>query len=322
MLSRYGFDLAPAASLYDWQVEGVVSSETEVFLPQGAERYLRSDNPILMDLSNRYQESDYPSHEILLWTEDRVSDKDMLYFRGHNAYLYQEGKFNRNILGYLLAYYYAKSLDDEHLLDKLREDNSFGAITFEIDGKKVSRDLLDSVLEIYFLDRNLDLFARENLRVLDIGAGYGRLAHRMAQSLPNLGMVYCTDAIPVSSFLADYYLKFRKVDEKAQVILLNEIKAKIIPGSIDLAVNIHSFSECALPAIDWWLKLLVEKEIPYLMIVPNSGEELLNNHGQDFKPLLNRHGYQLTALEPKYQDPQLQKYALNPDHYHLYKLSS
>jgi hypothetical protein len=142
----------------------------------------------------------------------------------------------------------------------------------------------------------------------------------MARALPNVGIIYCTDAIPVSSFLADYYLAFRKVDEIAQIITLDEIKERLLPGSIDLAVNIHSFSECTLPAIDWWLALLEEKEIPNLMIVPNSGEELLNNHGQDFEPILKNHGYQLSALEPKYQDPQLQKYALNPDHYHLYQL--
>ncbi|MCJ7735238.1 MAG: hypothetical protein MUP11_11890, partial [Anaerolineales bacterium] len=145
--------------------------------------------------------------------------------------------------------------------------------------------------------------------------------HRMVKALPNLKSYYCADAIPVSSFIAEYYMRFRGIDNKAHVAGLDTIQNDIKVGEIDLAVNIHSFSECTLTAIEWWLKLLREKEVPALMIVPNSGTDLLTNDGQDFQHLVEQYGYQLVTREPKYKDPVVQKYALSPDYFYLFKLT-
>jgi hypothetical protein len=170
------------------------------------------------------------------------------------------------------------------------------------------------------LEDHLGIFNIEDLNVLDIGAGYGRLAHRMATALPNLKFYGCADAIAVSSFIAEYYLQYRHVDNKAQILPLDTIEDDLKNNSIDLALNIHSFSECTLSAIQWWMRLLQENQVPYLMIVPNSGTALLTQDGKDFRPLINQYGYEFMAVEPKYQDPVVQKYALNPDHFHLFKL--
>ena len=206
------------------------------------------------------------------------------------------------------------------MLKKLEEDNAFGAITYTIDGKQVSRDLLDSILEIYFLDNHLQLFQNPGFSVLDIGAGYGRSAYRMVKTFPNLKQYYCTDAIAISSFIAEYYLKFRGVEDKTRILHLDTIKEDLREASVDLAVNIHSFSECTLPAIEWWLALISENQIPHLMIVPNSGAELLTQDNLSFYPLVTKYGYEPIAMEPKYKDPVVQKYALNPDHFHLFRL--
>jgi len=319
VLARYGFDIIPSTVVYDWQNGDLVQAPRKILLPDDARNILSPENPVLLDLQKRYQETNYPHCETLLWTEDRVKADDILYFRGHNAFVFQEGRFNRNLFGYLLAYYYIKSIDHQNLLELLQEDAAFGAITYVIDQKQVSRDLLDSVLEIYFLERNLGIMSQEKLSVLDIGAGYGRLAHRMAGALPNLKSYVCTDAIALSSFIADYYLGYREIKDKASVLHLDRIQEELPQGSIDLAVNIHCFSECKPLAIGWWLDLLAEKKVPYLMIVPNSGKRLLTYDRQDFQSLVEKYGYHLIALEPKYQDPVVQKYALNPDHFHLYQ---
>jgi len=319
VLARYGFDIVPSVLVYDWQIGKLDQPPREVYLPETALRDLVPDNPVLLDLQKRYQEVKYPCREALLWTEDFVNAEDILYFRGHNAYVFQEGRFNRNMFGYLLAYYYTKSIDHLGLLDLLKEDGAFGAITYEFDGKPVSRDLLDSVLEIYFLEDQLGITKLDKISVLDIGAGYGRLAHRLVEALPNLKTYSCTDAIAVSSFLADYYLGFRGIKDKAKMLPLDQIRNDLKKGSVDLAVNIHSFSECTLPAIEWWLELLADLEVPYLMIVPNSGERLLTYDRKNFLPLVEKYGYHLIALEPKYHDPAIQKYALAPDYFHLYK---
>jgi hypothetical protein len=320
MLARYGFDLVPRMNIYDWQIKRFQMEPSEIYLPEGAQSYLSPTNPVLESYARRYANSEYPVNNVLLWTEDRVSSEDILYFRGHNAYVYQEGYNNRNIFGYLLAYYYLKSIDHLDLLGKLKEDNAFGAITYTIDGRQVSRDLLDSILEISFLDRHLDLFGKREFSVLDIGAGYGRSAHRMVKAFPNLKNFGCTDAIAVSSFIAEYYLKFRGIDNKAKMFPLDTVKKDIHMNSFDLALNIHSFSECTLAAIEWWMALLSENRIPYLMIVPNSGTELLTQDKDSFRHLIEKYGYELLVMEPKYKDPVVQKYALNPSHYHLFKL--
>jgi putative sugar O-methyltransferase len=243
----------------------------------------------------------------------------MLYFRGHNAYLYQDGRFNRNVIGYLLSYYYIKSIDKYQLLERLLEDNSFGAITYLIDGKLVSRDLLDSIREIYFLDSHLNLIDRSKFSVLDIGAGYGRLAYRMVEAFPNLESYLCTDAIAVSTFVAEYYLKFRKTENRTKILPLDTVSDDLKDYKVDLAVNIHSFSECSLKAIDWWMNILAQNKIPYLLIVPNSKDDLLTQNRESFSYLVEEAGYKLISRGPRYDDPMLQKYALNPDYFHLYK---
>ena len=319
ILAFNGFVMIPKVNVYDWQTGDLPQKSRKIYLPENAEDYLTPENPILRKINESYRESDYPSGEVLVWTDDLVNASDLLYFRGHNAYVFQEGSCNRNLIGYLLAYYYTKSIDQFGLLNSLKEDTAFGAHTYRIDEREISRDLIDSILEIYFLERNLGIFQIDDFTVLDIGAGYGRLAHRMANALPNLKSYYCTDAIAVSAFIADYYLQFRQITEKARVIPLNTIRDEVDPDLIDLAVNIHSFSECTLPAIEWWLALLQDKKVPYLLIVPNSGDQLLTNDKKDFSPLLQTYGFELVTKEPKYLDPIVQKYAMNPDHYHLYK---
>lgn len=319
VLAKYDLDLVSKSLIYDWQIEEININQREVLVPEGAIEYLIPSNPQLLAYQDRYKKCNYPSSEVLKWTPELVNDMDILNFRGHNAYVFQEGSCNRNLFGYLLAYYYVKSVDKHGFLDIFNEDNAFGAITYGFDGRLISRDLLDSILEINFLERNLGLLKRKSLTVLDIGAGYGRLAYRMCKAIPNISSYYCTDAVPLSTFIADYYLKFRGVNANAKVLPLDRIEKQMEDEPIDLALNIHSFSECKLVAIEWWLEILNRYQVPYLMIVPNSGKELFTNDQMDFKPLVQRYGYELMALESKYQDPIVQKYALNPDHYHLYK---
>jgi hypothetical protein len=316
---RYGFALVPKHLVYDWQTQGSVYDRKKTLLPPGAKDFLKPENPRLLNLQEEYQNCDYPSDDILVWDSERVKIDDMLYFRGHNAYVFQEGGSNRNIFGYLLAYYYTKSNQELNLFESLTEDDAFGAMTYDFDGKIISRDLLDSILEISFLERHLNISNKKGINVLDIGAGYGRLAHRMTESLSNLEGYYCTDAIPVSTFLAEYYLEYRKVDHKARILPLNLVDSKLNDINIDLAVNIHSFSECTLTVIEWWLDLLEKNEIPYLMVVPNSSEGMFTNDKKDFLPLIHKAGYQLLTREPKYQDPIVQKYAMNPDLYYLFE---
>jgi hypothetical protein len=93
---------------------------------------------------------------------------------------------------------------------------------------------------------------------------------------------------------------------------------------VDLAVNIHSFSECGLEAIAWWMALLRERSVPRLMVVPNvvgtDETTLLTIGGEDFSRVITDFGYRLVARDPKYLDPLVQKYGPAPAMHFLFEL--
>jgi putative sugar O-methyltransferase len=245
---------------------------------------------------------------LAVWgTADRLQDLTIQYFRGDNAYLWQLRNIRRQRRKKYLRYAdYIRSIDHRGLLHQLHEDGAFGCWTYRDSAHTVvSRDLLDSINEIYFLDRVWGLLDRRDVSVLDIGAGYGRLAHRMVLAVPGLNHYYCLDAVPESTFLCDYYLRYRKLESRARAVPLDHLDDEI-KGSIALAVNVHSFSEMPATAIQGWLAWLVKQDVPYLFVVSNEGDRLLSLEADftrlDVLPLVAEHGYQLMVSEPVIAD--------------------
>ena len=299
-----------------------VSDEENGFnVPAGAKEYLYKRNPKLSDLKQRYRSHPATTHS--LWSEGRLKRELKLpYFRGDNVYLFQ--KRYSNGAGYALTAQYVCSHDELNLFKKLTDDDLFGNCLVTLNNHlKVSRDLLDSILEINFLNRYTDCAHSDALTVVDIGAGYGRLAHRLVKALPNVKHIFCADAVPESTFLSDYYLKFRKVDHKATAVPLDEIEETVARQTVDLAVNIHSFGECTFKSITWWLDLLEKNSVRFLFIVAN-GEELGSTEPDrsniDYLPAILDHGYKLKIKQPKYsEDPIVQRHGLYPTYYYLFE---
>lgn len=277
-------------------------------VPEGARNRLRADHPDLEDLRRRY--AGHPAAPTALWTRDFVERHVQLeYFRADNAYVW--GTRNRVIEAqYLIVAYYLEQFDSSGLFQRLDEDDLFGAETFDFNGRPVSRDLLDSVCELLFLERHLGISGVDGLTILDIGAGYGRLAYRADTALAGLGSYLCTDAVPESTFVSGYYLDFRGT-RRTEVVPLDEIERRLESASVDVAVNIASFSECTLASITWWIDLVAKHEIPHLMIVPNDGAQLLSYESdgtkRPFLAVLEDRGYRVSAQEPKYQHPSVQR---------------
>jgi hypothetical protein len=278
-----------------------------------------------VELKRRYSSFDSRVTRSLVWTSGYVAPQDLLYFRGDNAYVWQLRGLNMDPAGYALATYYVKSIDALGLLDKLVEDDYFGNFVFQIGGRTVSRDLLDSILEIYFLERHLGLAsADKRCTIVDVGAGYGRLAHRLLRASSGAKRYLCTDAVAESTFISEYYLGFRGLRDSALVVPLDELEGALEAEPVELAINIHSFSECQPSAIDWWIALLARHRVRHLMIVPNQlehgGTLLLTNRRDDMRPIFERHGYREVAKEPKYRDHLVQKHAVNPTCHFLFEL--
>ena len=326
-LMTYGYRMVRSSILYDWQKNSYEAARFNASpLPEGARSYLHVDHPRLVELRSRYSVFDSRVTSPLVWRNGYVRAEDLLYFRGDNAYVWQLRGPNMDLPAYALSTYYVKSIDVLGLLSKLVEDDYFGNFVFNIDQKPVSRDLLDSIIEIYFLENHLGLASGANgFNVLDIGAGYGRLAHRMLSALPGVKRYLCTDAVAESTFISEYYLRFRNLNDRARVVPLHEIEEALETQPVNLAINIHSFSECRLPAIEWWMSLLAKHRVKHLMIVPNGldhgGELLLTLEGKDMRTVIEKHGYRQVAKDPKYADSVLQKHAVNPTCHFLFELS-
>jgi SAM-dependent methyltransferase len=303
--------------------------DDSVPLPAGAEERLRPDHPRLAELRAAYDAVDLPVRVPSRWSAERVeSFLDLRWFRGETLITWHYRELPRiSRLKYYVMLRYVAERDRTGLLERLDEDGLFGCWTFSYPGHgRVSRDLLESVNELEFLDRELGLSTREGFSVLDIGAGYGRLAHRMASAFDNLRDYCCVDAIAESTFLSEYYLGFRGVAPLARVVPLHELDTGLEPGAFDLAVNIHSFSECTLQAIEWWVGLLARLRVPEVVIVPNEPTELLSlepdGSRQDFAPALAAAGYELTTREAVYADPAVSDLVQLGDRFHRFTLRS
>lgn len=291
-----------------WWIHDALASQPKFQLPDGAEQYLRRDNPQLLDYIRRYR--GHPATKHSAWNDSATAkDIDLCYFRADNMYIWQTRGLGQDpMLPYAVTTAYVHQNDKMNLLGRLREDNSFGAVTFPIHLEAdvncvVSRDLLDSILEINFLERYLHISEQESFKILDIGAGYGRLAHRLAETFSNID-VFCADAVPESTFLCEYYLQFRGAQSRAKTIPLDRVEAAIDENSIDLVTNIQSFPECPMESISWWLELIGRHRISYFMLVvqnqPSGEPRLLSRERddtrKDFRPLIEQQGFELEPI--------------------------
>lgn len=293
--------------------------------------------PRLQELRERYADVQLPVASHSVWGGGKRSGTktsigwggmDLRVFRGHNAYVWNYAGSSPTV-GALRYHVYCDSLlqrDPADLLSQLEEDGAFGCFTYDhpVAGS-VSRDLLDSVLELNFLHRHMDFLNRPDLRVLDIGAGYGRMAHRTLAAHPNIGAYTSVDAVPESTFLCEFYMRHRGLADKVDVVPLDELESHFQGRSFDVAYNIHSFSECTYAAIEWWLRQLCALDVRYLLLVPNDPDRFLSMEAdrsqRDYAPLMHELGFRQVACEPVFEEPAVQKIMGVHDKLYLFERS-
>lgn len=255
-------------------------------------------NPKLCQLYEKYESSTpFLSITSPYW-HDMPRHVALRNFRSHGGYLWTKESHFR----YRMTVRYIAKSDSLGLLRLFGEDGAFGCETFSFDGVTVSRDKLDSILEIYYLRKVLGIGIFDRLNVLDIGAGYGRLAHRFASLFRNCRF-YCTDAVPISTFLCDFYLRFRGVDN-AYVVPLHELDSLRGYG-FDVALSVHSFPEQTRASVEFWLTALDHLDVKRLVIVDHDGRWLSleppDNRKSSYFEILHAHGWSLLDARPKYE---------------------
>lgn len=283
--------------------------------------YLQRSNPFLADLKAKYASLGWFDQSFWI---DQAKRIDLIKFRRDWNYLSQL-ESRTDLLKYLFTTEYVESIDKEGLLWKMHEDSLFGISTFKVSSDLLaSRDLLDSIMEIYFLKKHLGWESDEKSVLLDIAAGYGRFAYRWVEAFPR-SHIYCIDAVPESTFLCDFYLRFRNVALSAETLPLYDM-GKTNGMRFDLACNIHSRSECTLQSVRFWLDSLADLRVEHLFVVPHEGDFLTDEKDGarlSFLPEMKRHGYKLVAQEEKYTSTRLgSHWGIYPAIYNLFRLRS
>lgn len=252
-------------------------------------------SPIYRELAARY--AGHPAAAVSLWGSSALAGSNVSNFRAHSPYVFQ----NRHNLATFRRSYAELNKRYPELMASAVEDGAFGARCEIVSGRMVSRDLLDSVAEIGFLESVVGDLSR--IPILDIGAGYGRLGHRIEELVPNCGAIRCVDGVPESSVLCDYYLGFREC-EQASMVPLDEVEQSLSTSPAAVALNVHSFPEMPLSAIEWWIRLLCEHDVRFLFVVPNEVDDLRstepNGSRLSFEPLLSKYGFSLERAQTKY----------------------
>ncbi len=256
--------------LRDPSAPQVQEASTEVPLIQShleSFEELSVNNPKLTSLYERYR-SDTPFEAITAPFWHCIPERlDLKTFRSHGPYLWT----NESKVRYQFTAFHIAGFDKLNLLRTFGEDHAFGCETFSFRGMTLSRDKLDSIMEIYYLIMQLGIKPFDHLKVLEIGAGYGRLAHRFT-SLFQRSNFYCVDAIPSSTFISEYYLNFRKA-HNAHVVPFDDLQS-LSHQTFDFAISVHSFPEQTRASINLWLDLLDNLAIKTLVLIDHNGQWL------------------------------------------------
>jgi hypothetical protein len=280
--------------------------------------YLTPSNPVLVDLKTRYAAAGGPEHSFWRSWETKV---DLLKFRGESDYVSQ-AYFRDTQKRYELTSAYVEMIDTDGWLRRLTEDRLFGVKIWDaLPGVLVTRDLLDSIIEIHFLKDTLGWKETDDLRLLDIGAGYGRFAHRFVHLFP-IGQVDCIDAVATSTFLCRFYLEFRTCGARAHVVPFDK-RSDLKCGAYSLALNIHSWSECTLAFVREWLGLLRDLRVPFLFIVPHRDDlttKETDGSSISYFDEMQRHGFTLVRKQRKFaRSTQVDRFGVFPTNYYLFK---
>nr|QBK89485.1 MAG: hypothetical protein LCMiAC02_05800 [Mimivirus LCMiAC02] len=221
-------------------------------------------------------------------------------FRNDNAYIWQT-RLGDGEKEYTDYYYKLKKMDKLNLFSKTKENGEFGCKTWFVNKDKIliSRDLLDSIIEIYFLKQNFDNL--DNLNILEIGAGYGRLCKRYSDCFQKSNY-YITDGIPYSTYYSNIYLSLSNFEDKN--IELYNLENKLNNIKIDIAINIHSFPEQNINDVEWWINLVHKHKIKYIFFVPNNPKSnpkfITTNNGDSILKIFNKYNYETICFSNMY----------------------
>ncbi|GAA2098430.1 hypothetical protein GCM10009801_69530 [Streptomyces albiaxialis] len=140
-------------------------------------------------------------------------------------------------------------------IEKVRNREVGNPLSVRIDGRPVCLDYLQASQELGFIEKAVEL---RGARVLEIGAGYGRVCHAMLSNYDLAG--YCIVDLRNTLALSRRYLREVLDDEqfaKVRFVPVDEdVEAALESSRFDLCVNVHSFTEMAPETVSAYLRLI------------------------------------------------------------------
>ena len=141
-----------------------------------------------------------------------------------------------------------------YYLKNIRNQNIGNPPTINYFDNKVSIDYLLSIEEMFFLDKAL----KKSKTVMEIGAGFGRLAHSIIQNFINIDRYIIVDLDDVLDLAKIYMSKVLSKREFSKIDFVSHHNIYDIEYSdkIDISINIDSFQEIEESAVLKYLEFI------------------------------------------------------------------
>ena len=195
-------------------------------------------------------------------------------FQGQNPFTTHPGYFAFYCFFVGLLWHYAAGRDESGLFERLEEPTLGNPLPVRLDGKLISQDLANSLIELCEVRALMKLASLPvESRIIEIGAGYGRLAYVCLKAGP---CKYVIVDIPPALTLAEWYLgsifpdlrvfgfrdfaRFADIAEElaaADIAFLSMKQVELLPdGFCHVAVSISSLHEMRLDQIEFYKQQL------------------------------------------------------------------
>ncbi len=240
----------------------------------GVENFKRTINNNYFNWTNDY---DINAQMKSLKNELNWSDSDMRHCETSVKFNiatvpkeYTEEKWKK--YGQFLCLLWEYTLKNDHLkiLNQLQESLLGNPIAIEYKGHKVTQDICNSVIEINTIMEFINYNPEKKLRVMELGAGYGRVGSVLLHAVPNIQIVI-VDIAP-ALYVSQWYLtnlfpkykvfKFRDFSdyndvqqefEESSIAFLLPAQIEYMPDQMfDLFINISSLHEMTPTQIEMW----------------------------------------------------------------------
>ena len=206
------------------------------------------------------------SPDTITWAEEKsIASKRHAFFTSKQSVFY-------NFMTFMLWKYTQQQVDKD-ILDRIEEPLIGNPPSVELNGKNISQDLANSLLEFQAISNAVANF--QNIQtVLEIGAGYGRTAYVISRLNSNLR--YIIVDIPPALYVSQRYLSeifsdkkifafrdfdnFSEVEDEfynSQIIFLMPSQLKNIPDkTVDLFLAIDCLHEMRPEVIEFYFNTI------------------------------------------------------------------